>query len=70
MKLVNFFFLLISFSLFSIEKRQLNLDFLNDDEYRIDLIFVKYLKDENLKETFQDPLPNFDRFFITLNEYQ
>ena len=70
MKLVNFFFLLISFNLFSIEKRQLNVDFLNDAEYRIDLIFIKYLKDEDLKETFQDPLPNFDRFFITLDEYQ
>jgi len=70
MKPVNFFFLLMSFSLFSMEKRQINVDFLNDAEYRIDLIFIKYLKDEDLKETFQDPFPNFDKFFITLDEYQ
>ena len=70
MKLVNFFLLLISFNLFSFEKGQLNVDFLNDDEYRIDIIFIKYLKDEDLKETFQNPLVNFDRFFVALDEFQ
>ena len=70
MKLVNFFLLLISFSLFSFEKGQLNVDFLNDDEYRIDIIFIKYLKDEDLKENFQNPLVNFDRFFVALDEFQ
>ena len=70
MKLVNFFLLLISFSLFSIEKGQINVDFLNDDEYRIDIIFIKYLKDEDLKENFQIPLVNFERFFVALDEFQ
>ncbi len=70
MKLVNFFLLLISFYLFSFEKGQLNVDFLNDDEYRIDIIFIKYLKDEDLKENFQNPLVNFDRFFVALDEFQ
>ena len=70
MKLVNFFLLLISFNLFSFEKGQLNVDFLNDDEYRIDIIFIKYLKDEDLKENFQNPLVNFDRFFVALDEFQ
>ena len=70
MKLVNFFLLLISCNLFSFEKGQLNVDFLNDDEYRIDIIFIKYLKDEDLKETFQNPLVNFDRFFVALDEFQ
>ena len=70
MKLVNFFLLLISFNLFSFEKEQLNVDFLNDDEYRIDIIFIKYLKDEDLKENFQNPLVNFDRFFVALDEFQ
>ena len=70
MKLVNFFHLLISFSLFSIEKGQINVDFLNDDEYRIDIIFIKYLKDEDLKENFQIPLVNFERFFVALDEFQ
>ena len=70
MKLVNFFLLLISCNLFSFEKGQLNVDFLNDDEYRIDIIFIKYLKDEDLKENFQNPLVNFDRFFVALDEFQ
>ena len=70
MKLVNFFLLLISFNLISFEKGQLNVDFLNDDEYRIDIIFIKYLKDEDLKENFQNPLVNFDRFFVALDEFQ
>ena len=70
MKLVNFFLIAISFSLYSIEKGQLNVDFLNDDEYRIDIIFIKYLKDEDLKENFQNPLVNFERFFVALDEFQ
>ena len=70
MKLVNSFLLLISFSLFPIEKGQINVDFLNDDEYRIDIIFIKYLKDEDLKENFQIPLVNFERFFVALDEFQ
>ena len=54
MKLANFFLLLISFNLISVERDQLDVDFLSDDEYRIDLIFIKYLKDEELKDiTFQ-----------------
>jgi hypothetical protein len=70
MKLVNFFLLLISFNLISDELDQLNVDFLDDDEYRIDLIFIKYLKDEVLKETFQDPSINFERFFVILDEFK
>ena len=46
------------------------MDFLNDDEYRIDIIFIKYLKDEDLKENFQIPLVNFERFFVALDEFQ
>ena len=63
MKLANFFILLISFNLISVERDQLDVDFLSDDEYRIDLIFIKYLKDEDLKENFQNPEVNFERFF-------
>ena len=54
MKLANFFILLLSFNLISVERDQLDVDFLSDDEYRIDLIFIKYLKDEDLKENFQN----------------
>ena len=67
MKLVNIFLFLVSLTLISVEKEQLNVDFLSDDEYRIDIIFIKYLKDEDLKETFQDPLVNFEKFFVTLD---
>lgn len=70
MKLVNFFLLLISFNLISVERDQLNVDFLDDDEYRIDIIFIKYLKDEDLKEKFQNPSVNFEKFFIALDEFQ
>ena len=70
MKLVNFFLLLISINLISSEQEKLNIDFLKDDEYRIDIIFIKYLKDEDLKETFHDPSVNFKRFFITLDEFE
>ena len=63
MKLANFFILLLSFNLISVERDQLDVDFLSDDEYRIDLIFIKYLKDEDLKENFQNPEVNFERFF-------
>ena len=70
MKLANFFLLLISFNLISDERDQLDVDFLSDDEYRIDLIFIKYLKDEDLKENFQNPEVNFERFFVTLDEFQ
>ena len=70
MKLVNFFLLLISINLISVEQEKLNIDFLKDDEYRIDIIFIKYLKDEDLKETFHDPSVNFKRFFITLDEFE
>mgnify|MGYP007000227722 len=49
---------------------QLDVAFLSDDEYRIDLIFIKYLKDEDLKENFQNPAVNFERFFIALDEFQ
>ena len=70
MKLANFFILLLSFNLISVERDQLDVDFLSDDEYRIDLIFIKYLKDEDLKETFQDPLVNFEKFFVTLDEFE
>ena len=70
MKPANFFLLLISFNLISIERDQLDVDFLNDDEYRIDLIFIKYLKDEDLKENFQNPAVNFERFFVSLDEFQ
>jgi len=70
MKLVNFFLLLISFNLISVERDQLNVDFLDDDEYRIDIIFIKYLKDEDLKENFQNPLVNFEKFFVALDEFQ
>ena len=41
MKLANCFLLLISFNLISVERDQLDVDFLSDDEYRIDLIFIK-----------------------------
>ena len=70
MKLVNIFLFLVSLTLISVEKEQLNVDFLSDDEYRIDIIFIKYLKDEDLKETFQDPLVNFEKFFVTLDEFE
>ena len=70
MKLANFFILLLSFNLISVERDQLDVDFLSDDEYRIDLIFIKYLKDEDLKENFQNPEVNFERFFVALNEFQ
>ena len=70
MKLANFFLLLISFNLISVEQDQLDVDFLSDDEYRIDLIFIKYLKDEDLKENFQNPVVNFERFFVALDEFQ
>ena len=70
MKLANFFFLLISFNLISVEQDQLDVDFLSDDEYRIDLIFIKYLKDEELKENFQNPAVNFEKFFVVLDEFQ
>ena len=70
MKLANFFLLLISFNLISLEPDQLDVDFLSDDEYRIDLIFIKYLKDEDLKENFQNPVVNFERFFVALDEFQ
>ena len=70
MKLANFFLLLIPFNLISVERDQLDIDFLSDDEYRIDLIFIKYLKDEDLKENFQNPEVNFERFFVALNEFQ
>ena len=70
MKLANFFLLLISFNLISVERDQLDVDFLRDDEYRIDLIFIKYLKDEDLKENFQNPEVNFERSFVTLDEFQ
>ena len=70
MKLANFFLLLISFNLISFEPDQLDVDFLSDDEYRIDLIFIKYLKDEDLKENFQNPVVNFERFFVALDEFQ
>ena len=70
MKLVNFFLLLVSINLISSEQEKLNIDFLKDDEYRIDIIFIKYLKDEDLKETFLDPAVNFKRFFITLDEFE
>ena len=70
MKLANFFILLLSFNLISVERDQLDVDFLSDDEYRIDLIFIKYLKDEDLKENFQKPEVNFERFFVALNEFQ
>ena len=70
MKLVNIFLFLGSLTLISVEKEQLNVDFLSDDEYRIDIIFIKYLKDEDLKETFQDPLVNFEKFFVTLDEFE
>ena len=60
----------MSLTLISVEKEQLNVDFLSDDEYRIDIIFIKYLKDEDLKETFQDPLVNFEKFFVTLDEFE
>ena len=70
MKLVNIFLFLVSLTLISVEKEQLNVDFLSDDEYRIDIIFIKYLKDEDLKETFQVPLVNFEKFFVTLDEFE
>ena len=70
MKLANFFILLLSFNLISVERNQLDVDFLSDDEYMIDLIFIKYLKDEDLKENFQNPLVNFERFFVALDEFQ
>ena len=70
MKLANYFLLLISFNLISVEQSQLDVEFLNDDEYRIDIIFIKYLKDEDLKENFQNPAVNFERFFVALDEYQ
>ena len=70
MKLANFFILLLSFNLISVERDQLDVDFLSDDEYRIDLIFIKYLKDEDLKENFQNPVVNFERFFVALKEFQ
>jgi hypothetical protein len=70
MKLANYFLLLISFNLISVEQSQLDVEFLNDDEYRIDIIFIKYLKDEGLKENFQNPAVNFERFFVALDEYQ
>ena len=61
---------MLSFNLISVERDQLDVDFLSDDEYRIDLIFIKYLKDEDLKENFQNPVVNFERFFVALNEFQ
>lgn len=70
MKLANYFLLLMSFNLNSVERDQLDVEFLNDDEYRIDIIFIKYLKDEDLKENFQNPAVNFERFFVALDEYQ
>ena len=70
MKLANFFILLLSFNLISVERDQLDVDFLSDDEYRIDLIFIKYLKDEDLKENFQNPAVNFEKFFVVLDEFQ
>ena len=70
MKLANYFLLLMSFNLISVERDQLDVEFLNDDEYRIDIIFIKYLKDEDLKENFQNPAVNFERFFVALDEYQ
>ena len=70
MKLANYFLLLISFNLISVERDQLDVEFLNDDEYRIDIIFIKYLKDEDLKENFQNPAVNFERFFVALDEFQ
>jgi hypothetical protein len=60
----------MSFNLNSVERDQLDVEFLNDDEYRIDIIFIKYLKDEDLKENFQNPAVNFERFFVALDEYQ
>ena len=68
MKLANFFLLLISFNLISVEQDQLDVDFLSDDEYRIDLIFIKYLKDEDLKENFENPVVNFERFLKFLKK--
>ena len=70
MKLVNLFLLIISLSLLSVEQKQIDFDFLNDDEYRIDIIFIKYLKDENLKEIFKEPSVNFEKFFLVLDEFQ
>ena len=70
MKLANYFLLLISFNLISVERSQLDVEFLNDDEYRIDIIFIKYLRDEDLKENFQNPTVNFERFFVSLDEFQ
>ena len=70
MKLVNLFLLIFSLSLISVEQKQINFDFLNDDEYRIDIIFIKYLKDENLKEIFKEPSVNFEKFFLVLDEFQ
>lgn len=70
MKLANYFLLLISFNLISVEQDLLDVEFLNDDEYRIDIIFIKYLKDEDLKENFQNPAVNFERFFVALDEFQ
>jgi hypothetical protein len=70
MKLANYFLLLISFNLISVEQSQLDVEFLNDDEYRIDIIFIKYLKDEALNEKFQNPAVNFERFFVALDEFQ
>ncbi|MEL0243271.1 MAG: hypothetical protein VW955_02380, partial [Gammaproteobacteria bacterium] len=70
MKLANFFLLLISLNIISLEQDQLDVDFLSDDEYRIDLIFIKYLKDEELKENFQNPSVNFEKFFVVLDEFQ
>ncbi len=70
MKPANFFLLLISFNLISVEQDQLDVDFLSDDEYRIDLIFIKYLKDEELKENFQNPAVNFEKFFVILDEFK
>ena len=48
----------------------MDIDFLSDDEYRIDLIFIKYLKDEELKENFKNPSVNFEKFFVVLDEFQ
>ena len=70
MKLVNLFLLIISLSLISVEQKQIDFDFLNDDEYRIDIIFIKYLKDEILKEIFKEPSVNFEKFFLVLDEFQ